>query len=109
MILDIQRNGVEPNIPFLDVTLVERKRTRPRVIAILDRHEITGLHLDKDGVADSIASQLSLQYNGHLHATEFCRHLHSMFITGTLPCPLNIYTNRPQSLRNFREISVCKQ
>jgi hypothetical protein len=62
MTLDSQRNGVEPTIPFLDVTLVERKRTRPRVIAILDRHEITGLHLYKDGVAnDIIASQLSRQ------------------------------------------------
>jgi hypothetical protein len=81
MTLDSQRNGVELTIPFLVyVTLVQRKRTRPRVMTVLLRHEITGLNLDQDGAAnDIIASQLSRQYNGHLHATEFCRHLYGIF------------------------------
>jgi hypothetical protein len=82
MTLDSQRNGVELTVPVLDVTLVQRKRTRPRVIAMLHRHEITGLHLLKNGVANGIiASQLSRQYNGHLHSTEIRLHLHRMVIT----------------------------
>jgi hypothetical protein len=105
---DSQRNGVELTLAVLDVTLVQRKRTRPRVRGILQRQEITGLDLQKDGVAnDIIASQLSRQYNGHLHSTEIRRHLHRMSVT--LQCPLNMYTNRLQSLRNFWQIGVCKQ
>jgi hypothetical protein len=105
---DSQRNGVELTLAVLEVTLVERKRTRPRVIAILQRQEITRLHLQENGVAnDIIASQLSRQYNGHLHSTEIRRHLHRMCVT--LQCPLNMYTNRLQSLGNFVKVGFCKQ
>ena len=61
LVPDSQRNGVEQTSPVLDVTLVERKRTRPRVIAILHRNEITGLQLDQGGVAIDIAIQLDRQ------------------------------------------------
>ena len=81
LVPDSQRNGVELTSPVLDVTLVERKRTRPRVLAILHRHEITGLQLYQGGVAIDIAIQLDRQYNCHFHTTEFCQQLHGKIIT----------------------------
>ena len=81
LVPDSQRNGVELTSPFPYVTLVERKRTRPRVKAIVHRHEITGLQLDQGGVVFDIEIQLNRQYGGHLHTTEFCQQLHGIFVT----------------------------